>query len=318
MIDFKYHIVSIVAVFLAAAVGIVLGTTTLNGVVLRDLQNRVSSLSHDKDTLHQQLEQARTSAQRDDAFASALVPQVVADRLAGRSVVVVRAPGASASLAQQVEHTVTAAGAQVSAVVDVQPAYADPANAAVVGDVARRVAPTGVSLDAGSNAAAQAAAVIAGVLMTRDTTAVTTDGVAALQRVLAGFADAGLLQLEGTSPRPGDLAVVISADAPTNASPSASSSATVRPDSLLDLVGRLDALGDGTVVAGTTAAVGQGSLLSAVRGSGLAEEVSTVDSADGPRGLIATVLALAAQTLGVSGAYGQAAPADAPLPTSTP
>ena len=31
MIDFRYHIVSIIAVFLALAVGIVVGTTALNG-----------------------------------------------------------------------------------------------------------------------------------------------------------------------------------------------------------------------------------------------------------------------------------------------
>ena len=34
MIDFRYHIVSLVAVFLALAVGLVLGTTALNQPIL--------------------------------------------------------------------------------------------------------------------------------------------------------------------------------------------------------------------------------------------------------------------------------------------
>ena len=37
MISFRYHIVSIVAVFLALALGIVVGTPALNGPITKDL-----------------------------------------------------------------------------------------------------------------------------------------------------------------------------------------------------------------------------------------------------------------------------------------
>ena len=45
MIDFRYHLVSIIGIFLALAVGIVLGTTALNGPVLDDLRGRIDDLS---------------------------------------------------------------------------------------------------------------------------------------------------------------------------------------------------------------------------------------------------------------------------------
>ena len=48
MIDFRYHLVSIISVFLALAVGIVVGTTALNGVIVDDLRQRVDGLAADK------------------------------------------------------------------------------------------------------------------------------------------------------------------------------------------------------------------------------------------------------------------------------
>jgi len=44
VIDFRYHLVSIVAVFLALAIGIVLGSTELQGPVYNILSRTTSSL----------------------------------------------------------------------------------------------------------------------------------------------------------------------------------------------------------------------------------------------------------------------------------
>jgi len=45
VISFRYHVVSIIAVFLALALGIVVGTTALNGPITTDLRNKVDSLN---------------------------------------------------------------------------------------------------------------------------------------------------------------------------------------------------------------------------------------------------------------------------------
>ena len=45
MISFRYHVVTIVAIFVALAVGILMGTTLLDQGLVSDLQRRTSSLS---------------------------------------------------------------------------------------------------------------------------------------------------------------------------------------------------------------------------------------------------------------------------------
>ena len=45
MISFRYHLVSIIAVFLALALGIVVGTTALNGPITKDLLERFRKLT---------------------------------------------------------------------------------------------------------------------------------------------------------------------------------------------------------------------------------------------------------------------------------
>ena len=55
MISFRYHIVSIVAVFLALALGIVVGTTALNGPVTSDLRHQVNGLKTDRSELADQV-----------------------------------------------------------------------------------------------------------------------------------------------------------------------------------------------------------------------------------------------------------------------
>ncbi len=47
MIDFRYHLVSIVAIFLALAIGIVFGSTALRGTLLRALQLEATRLHNE-------------------------------------------------------------------------------------------------------------------------------------------------------------------------------------------------------------------------------------------------------------------------------
>ena len=46
MISFRYHLVSIVGVFLALAVGIVVGTTALNGPITKDLRHKLDAANN--------------------------------------------------------------------------------------------------------------------------------------------------------------------------------------------------------------------------------------------------------------------------------
>ena len=56
MIDFRYHLVSLISVFLALAVGIVLGAGIVQGPIGSSLQSQVDALRTDRDTLRTELE----------------------------------------------------------------------------------------------------------------------------------------------------------------------------------------------------------------------------------------------------------------------
>lgn len=313
MIDFRYHIVSIVAIFLALAVGLVLGTTTLNRVVLRDLNARVHGLTADKQQLRDQVSTLQGQTTRDDAFAAAAEKPLIANRLSGHRVVVVALPGAGNGLPNAMAQAVLDAGGAVSAQVALTDNYVDPAQSSRLDNLVTSLAPSGVTLPQG-HASQRAAALLSAVLMAKATDHKPSGTEVAA--VLTGLQDAKMLTIVGSNPAPGDLALVVAGAGPAaGATPTPSSQSGT--DAILDLVGALDATGAGAVVVGPSSAAQQG-VLSAVRSSGISDTVSTVDSAETPRGVVATVFALTAQLRGDAGAYGEASSSDQPLPSPAP
>src|SRR3954447_2039003 len=89
MIDFRYHLVSLIAVFLAVALGIVIGTTQLNGPLTDNLQGQVTALQGDKRALENQTQVLQTELNDVGTFDEAIGPTLVANTLNGRSVVLV-------------------------------------------------------------------------------------------------------------------------------------------------------------------------------------------------------------------------------------
>jgi hypothetical protein len=89
VIDFRYHLVSLIAVFLAVALGIVIGTTALNAPILDDLEGEVAALTQDKRELETQTQELQAQLDGGDAFEAAVAPTLVAESLTGRSVVLV-------------------------------------------------------------------------------------------------------------------------------------------------------------------------------------------------------------------------------------
>ena len=102
MIDFRYHLVSIVSIFLALAVGIVLGAGPLQQQIGQTLTNQVSQLRKDKAELRSQLDTQAHELEAADQFAEAVTPELVGSRLGGRSVVLVMLPGADSSVADDI------------------------------------------------------------------------------------------------------------------------------------------------------------------------------------------------------------------------
>ena len=85
MIDFRYHLVSLIAVFLAVALGIVIGTTALNEPILADIENQVADLEQDKRDLEDRTQVLQTQVDTADAFETAVAPALVDGTLAGQT-----------------------------------------------------------------------------------------------------------------------------------------------------------------------------------------------------------------------------------------
>jgi hypothetical protein len=333
MIDFRYHLVSLVSVFLALAVGIVLGAGPLKEPIASGLSQSVAQLRQDRDIKSDQLKTAQAGLANRDTFAAAVQPQLVADQLGGRSVVLVTLPGADGDAIKPLTTAVTGAGAKVTGRIDVQNAWTDPADAAVRNRaVASLTAGLGVTADSPSRATpaptpsggtatqAEAAQLLARAVLTTELSASEKTDQSA-RTILDGLSRAGLIEVNGDVPGRATQAVLLVpgvTEAVDGARPSPSAVGSADPiPAWLTLAESLDAGSTGAVVTGPASAATSGGTVSAVRGNpALAGVVSTVDTGGTPMGDITTVLALREQQLGKAGHYGFGDRARAPLPAT--
>ena len=98
MIDFRYHLVSIVAVFLALAIGIVLGSTELQGPAFSLLDKTTSKLQNELSQVSSQRDTAQQQATEGEMYAQAVEPAVLHDLLTGHRLLIVTEPGAQSSV----------------------------------------------------------------------------------------------------------------------------------------------------------------------------------------------------------------------------
>ena len=126
MIDFRYHLVSIVSIFLALAVGIVLGAGPLKEDLGNTLTHELTQLRQDKTGLRADLTAAQQGIGARDTWAQQVSPQVVAGTLTGKKVAVVVAPGADGGVVKDTVATLAAAGAKVGSTVTLSDAWVDP------------------------------------------------------------------------------------------------------------------------------------------------------------------------------------------------
>ena len=299
MIDFRYHLVSLIAVFLAIALGIVIGTTQLNGKVLDDLRGQVSSLEQDKRDLEDNTQQLKTQQDNSEAFTTAVAPALVDGSLTGRSVaLVITDDQVSSDTVDEVTALIGHAGGTVSGTIRLTPAYSDPSKASALENyVTGGGLPTSVTLPTNGDAGQLTASVLAQVLMAK--VAGPTPTTADLSSVLAGLTSLEVLSADSASVTPANFAVVLTAGAFKGAD------ADERNAALAELAAALDAAGEGAVVAGDTASAGDQGLVGVVRNDpATSAAVSTVDNVDTIAGQISAVLALGSERDGTSGKYG--------------
>lgn len=314
MIDFRYHLVSITAVFLALALGIVVGTAALNGPIQDGLRRSIQDQAQDKRELESDVRSLQSQVAASDEFAAVLGPDLVADQLADERVLFVTTPATPDELAERLRPLLADAGATVTGELEVLPALAAAASRQLLDDLVAQVVPAGIDLPDGTPVERAAAELAAALTSGPDTEPVDTGEA---QAVVSAFEEADLVRFSAQDEsvlRSATLVVVLGAE---GADGNVDSSESQQQEALLALAQALDERSAGVVIAGPERSAEDGGIVRALREeSVLLDSLSTVDNADRGVGLVAVVLALAEQLSGGSGQYGAGPGAAAPLPTS--
>lgn len=305
MIDFRYHLVSLISVFLALAVGIILGAGPLQGAIGEQLTGQVADLRADRDALRDALTTSEADAAQRLAFIQAAGPTLVDGSLARTRVAIFDLDNVGTELEESMARAVERAGGTVAMTGALTSGWTDEEHAGfrdtIAGGMrtADGLAQANLPDDASTEEVLAAALGVA--VGGKDGLGQRSDDAQELERQLT---QANLITVEGEVTAPADVVLLLSAAAKDAGDDAAATPAPAETamSSMVTLARTVQGLTP-VVVAGPT--VTSGDVVSSVRGDGdTAERVSTVSGIETPIGRIVVPLALAAQRSGAVGQYG--------------
>jgi len=332
MVTYRFYLVSIVAFFLALAVGVVVGSVLDEGIS-RSLKDRLESVQGNLDSTVAAIDQKNDEITDLSSYAEASAPFAVSDSVVGTTTLVVAEPGLATGPVEDLVLRLRQGGSHVEGIVWLDPRW-DLADADDRSRVAELLGTTETSADKlraevwarvlgpGAPGAPGTTASTTAPTPPPTTAAAGTGGAAAGEPValfasplLTSLEDAGLVRLvrldgddgaggaalqavavtgtESTLAPPGSAAVAVAEEAAANGLPAV--------------------LAEQFVKSSRKGAPARGDLVGAARDDSTAR-FSTVDDLDLVAGRVAAVLALADLRNGVVGQYGYGPDAEGVLP----
>lgn len=316
MIDFRYHVVSLVAVLLALATGILLGSSVLSGPLYDRLEETTNRVVDERDELQTQVRDMQQDLEFAAAFADDVLPSLVAGQLSGEHVLIVSLPGARQETVDEIAATLDVADATVTGQLAITDEYANPEQESVLDNLVSQLQWAGLELPIEGSTFDRAAAEIAAVVTTKDRSDAGTppSSINGEDQVLPGLEAAGFVAPSGDVANDVTHVVLVTGSAPDEQTDDTRRAT----EAYLSLAREFDAGSKGAIVAGPEQAASGGGLVDALRANDdLKSVVSSVDLADSVYGRIAIVYALDAETDGRSGHYGTEGTTDGPLPSPT-
>ena len=314
MIDFRYHIVSLISVFLALAVGIVLGAGPLRDSIADELTGQVDQLRAEKESLRAELDAAQISAQNRSTFITESASRLLTGALTDRSVAVVELPGADEDVTEAIAARLDQADASVVGTVTLSDAWVDTGQASFRSGIAQNLVPSMNPAPAADAPSDQILAQALGQALTlRNPDQVDALSAEATQ-MLELLRTSELITEDSAIEAPAYTTVIVGP-------PSLEEPPTEEEIAHLDelnaafatVAAGLSSTGEASVLAGSDD--GPGSLLTALRADDdLAEGVTTVDGVGTITGQVTVPLAVAAAVAGDGGHFGVAEDIDAVLP----
>jgi hypothetical protein len=316
MINFRFHLVSLVAVFLALTIGIVVGATIVNQPAVNNLKNQIDRVQKNADAQRSENRQLDQTNQQQSQYLQGIAQYVVEGRLTGVPIVVLAEQGIDRGTVRDLVALLQDAGASSPAIVWLQSKWllANPTDqsrlASIVGDASASPQLRVDGLDVLADRLGRNASTAGG----GTTTARPADDV------LDKLASSGFVKVEpvgasGTSdlstfPTPGPRIVVLGGDGSDLATnsvvePLTSAFAGLRVPTIAGALWSSDPSTRGTTLAPI------------VTDSRFDDLVSTVDDVDLVQGQVAVVLAAEASGQAQFGHYGYGKGADRALPSWT-
>jgi hypothetical protein len=314
MINFRFHLVSLVAVFLALTVGIVMGAAVIDQAIVDGLNQRIDSVSARADERERENESLSGDVSRLEEYVEQSQPYVVERRLPEVPVVVVAVRGTNEDTVAEQVATLREAGAVAPGILWLEESWAMDGDAAAV--LAETLGETSDEPAARRDTAWRALATRLASGQEGGTT--TPPGTAVGPDPLTALVEGGFVEIEAVGDRtidpatfPGpDSQVVLLTSA--GAAPGTGNLARVGARALAD-AGLPTVVGE---VHDDSLDVDRGATLGALREGDQLAAVSTVDDVDLREGRIAVVLAAAdlGREPAVTGHYGYGEGATRALP----
>jgi outer membrane murein-binding lipoprotein Lpp len=303
VISLRYHAVSIAAVFLALAVGVVLGSAGVSDRLLSAVSHEADDLAGQVETLRAERDDLAAGQRAADEFARRVGPAAVRGLLQGSSVTLVTS-GAEPADRDAVLALLQQAGATVGGEVALTPAVGDPARADQLRGLAAELLPTGAQLPAATDTGSLVGGLLGGLVLTpAGSQPAQPIAPQDADAVLAGLAAAGFVA-PGARPQPGNVVLVLTGGALPGVDGGDAAAVVAR------LAAQLDRVGGGAVLAGRTGSADATGAVGVARADpGILQGISTVDDVQSGAGQVSAVLALREQLDGRAGSYGTAATA---------
>ncbi|MUM17717.1 copper transporter [Mycobacterium sp. CBMA271] len=303
MITLRQHAISLAAVFLALAVGVVLGSGLLNDTLLSGLredkrtqQRQIEDLNQDKNALNEKLNAASN-------FDATMAPRMLKDALSDRKVVLFTTPEADRSDVDAIAQLITTAGGSVSGRVGLTDQFTDANQGERLRTIVNSsILPAGTQLRTDMVDQGSQAGDLVGIVLQlpahkpEDPAPPVTD--AQRDTALSALRQSGFITYTDGQVSAANLAVVVTGGAlPDDAGNKGSTVAR--------FAAALDRRGSGTVLTGRSGSATGIASIAVTRADGsMASAASTVDDIEMASGRITTVLALREQSDGHSGRYG--------------
>jgi len=313
MISFRFHVVSITAIFLAIAVGVVVGSTYVDQLTVDQLRNRIETVEDRADAAREENARLEDELKRTEGYVDLSSQYAVTDRLTDVPVLLLAARGVDEAAVEQSVVLARQAGAVVPGIVWMEPRWAldgeDDAKAlaTIVG---------GSGSDDPEDLWAAAWQGVTDELATADVSEQGQSGTMLGDLEAAGFLtvdgldddSVGLADLAGSAPR---VLVLTGARAQSEVAPVVPVVVTATTDGGLTTV-----VGD--IYVRADEAPGRGVDLTDILDDSTLDSIVIVDDADLEAGRVAAVLGLDSAADGQLGVhYGYGDGADAVLPAWT-